>query len=73
MLSSFKDKNIGHSLGRLEGSSNLTSINYIKLAGLNISPLFEKYNLLGLSDLALSHQPRGPADPRTLFLTTIFK
>lgn len=31
MLSTFKDKSIGHSLGRLSNDSTLTDINYIKL------------------------------------------
>lgn len=51
MLSTFKDKSIGHSIGRLSGDSTLTDINYIKLNSQGLEPVYEKYNLMGLSDI----------------------
>lgn len=38
LLSTFKEKNIGHSLGRLSSESNLTDINYIKLNNQGLDP-----------------------------------
>lgn len=52
VLSSYKDKSIGHSLARLTGESSLADINYIKLNSQGIDPIFEKYNLMGVSDIA---------------------
>lgn len=40
LLSTFKDKNIGHSLGRFSGESTLVDLNYIKLNNQGIDPLF---------------------------------
>jgi hypothetical protein len=40
LLSTFKDKNIGHSLGRLSGESTLVDLNYMKLNNQGIDPLF---------------------------------
>jgi len=39
LLSTFKEKNIGHSLGRLSSESNLTDINYIKLNNQGLDPV----------------------------------
>lgn len=44
MLSSFKDKNIGHSFGTLEGNI-LKNINYIKLNTSNTTPLFKSHSM----------------------------
>jgi len=73
MLSTFKDKSIGHSLGRLSGESSLTDINYIKLNGQGLDALFEKYNLMGLSDIALSWEHQTEEELRKMFIVTIYK
>lgn len=53
MLSAFKDKSIGHSLSRLSGESSIADLNYMKLNNQGLEPIFEKYYIMGLSDMAL--------------------
>lgn len=57
MFSSFKDKSIGHSLGRLEGST-LVNPNYIKLKDQGIDPILDTNYCMGLTDMIESfHNP----------------
>lgn len=55
VLSTFKDKNIGHSLGRLSGELSVTDINYIKLFNQGLDPLYDKYHIVGLSDIVVNN------------------
>ena len=55
VLSTYKDKNIGHSLGRLSGELTMTDINYIKLYNQGLDPIYDKYNIVGLSDIIVNN------------------
>lgn len=50
LFASFKDKSIGHYIGRLDGS-NLMDPNYIKLHNQGIDPLFDKHYCMGQTDI----------------------
>lgn len=55
MLSTYKDKNIGHCLGRLSGELTVSDINYIKLNNQGLDPLYDKYFIVGLSDIVVNN------------------
>jgi hypothetical protein len=49
MLSSYKDKNVGHSFGLLEGNT-MKNVNFIKLNNSNTAPLNTCYSM-GLTEM----------------------
>ena len=62
MISNYKDKNIGHTLGRLEGTT-LQDINYIKLINQGLNNVFDHDYVMGLTDIA-----ENPNNPKELFI-----
>ena len=67
IFASFKDKNIGHYLGRLDGS-NVMDNNYIKVNSQGIDPFFEANFCMGQTDIIES-----PNNKNELYMITIFK
>ena len=57
MVSNYKDKNIGHTLGRLEGTT-LQDINYIKLINQGLNNVFDHDYVMGLTDIV--ENPNNP-------------
>jgi hypothetical protein len=55
MLSSYKDKYLGHSFGVLEGNT-LKNVNFIKLNTNNTNPLYTSHSM-GLTEIMESFVP----------------
>lgn len=70
MLSAFKDKNIGHSLGRLDDDYNISDLNYIKVNNQGIDQIYDKYYIVGLSDI-LCYEKEDKS--RQMMIVTIFR
>lgn len=62
LLASFKDKSIGHTLGRVDGTC-LEDSNYLKFFNQDLHSLFETYNIMGLTDFFIN-----PHNPKELFI-----
>ena len=60
--SNYKDKNIGHTLGRLEGNS-IQDINYLKFINQGLNSVFDRDYVMGLTDIV-----ENPSNPKELFV-----
>ena len=50
IMSNYKDKNIGHSFGRLEGTT-IQDINYLKFLNQGLNSIFDHDHVMGLSEI----------------------